>query len=411
MKRIRDRVAGLDVHRDTVVACARLVEDDGEVQVERATFQTTSSGLKDLAEWLAQWEVTTVGMEATGIYWRPVFYTLEGKFEEVWLCNAHHVKNVPGRKTDMADAEWLADVVAHGMVRPSFIPPPDVRATRELVRYRNSQIKVRAAEIQRLERLLQDAGVKLTSVASRVWSKSALAMVEALIAGQRDPKVLAELAKGRMRPKIPELVEALDGQFKAHHAVVARRILDHIAFLDATIEGLDVEIADQLRPFEGALQLADEITGIDRRAAEVAVAETGVNMGAFPSAGHFASWLGLPPRNHESAGKRRSVGAGHGNRPLRQVLIQAAHAAGRTQRTYLGAQYRRIARRRGKNKAAVAVAHSIAVILWHLWTTGEHYQDLGEDWFDRRANPEQQAQRLARRIRELGYQVELTRAA
>lgn len=406
MKRIRDRVAGLDVHRDTVVACVRLVDADGEVRTDRATFSTTTAGLGHLAEWLAQWEVTTVGMEATGIYWRPVFYTLEGRFPEVWLCNAHHVKNVPGRKTDMADAEWLADVVAHGMVRPSFVPKPEVREIRELTRYRRTQIKVRSSEIQRLERLLQDAGIKLTSVASSVWSQSSLAMVEALIAGERDPAVLAEMAKGRMRSKIPALLEALNGRFGTHHAVVARGILDHIAFLDRGIERLDAEIVNRLGPFEPTIMIATDIPGVGRRVAEIAVAETGANMAAFPTGGHFASWVGLAPQNHESAGKRQPVGAGHGNHHLRQALIEAAHAAARTD-TYLGARYRRIARRRGRNKAAIAVAHTIAVILWQLWSTGERYHDLGADYYNRRHDPATEANRLAQRIRQLGYHVDL----
>ena len=410
MKRIRDRVAGLDVHRDTVVGCVRLVDGQGRVETERQTFPTTTAGLGQLAEWLAQAEVTTVGMEATGIYWRPVFYMLEGRFAEVWLCNAQHVKNVPGRKTDLSDAEWLADVVAHGMVRPSFIPAPDVRELRELTRYRRTQIKVRASEIQRLERILQDAGIKLSSVASRVWSQSSRAMVNALIDGERDPEKLAGLAKGRMRAKIPALTEALDGRFGSHHAHVARRILDHIEFLDASIDGLSAEIVRRCAPFDPAVSLADGIPGIDRRVAEIAVAETGANMAAFPTASHFASWLGLAPGNHESAGKRRRVAAGHGNQPLREALIEAAQAAARTD-SFLGARYRRIARRRGKNKAAVAVAHTIAVVLWHVWTTGQPYEDLGSDWYDRRHDSKTEAERLARRIRELGFEIELRPAA
>lgn len=410
MKRIRDRVAGLDVHRDTVVACVRLVEPSGEVSTDKRRFATTSASLSQLAEWLAEAEVTTVGMEATGIYWRPVFYVLEGRFPEVWLCNAQHVKNVPGRKTDMADAEWLADVVAHGMVRPSFIPPPEVREVRELTRYRASQIKARATEIQRLERILQDAGMKLTSVASTVWSKSSLAMVRALIDGQRDPAVLADLAKGRMRTKIPALTEALNGRFGTHHAVVARRILDHIDFLDRSIEGLESEIGQRLGPFEQAMQLALSIPGIGLRTAQVLLAETGANMAAFPTAGHFASWIGLAPENHESAGKRKRVGAGHGNPHLRATLIEAARAAARTKNTYLSAHYQRIARRRGPNRAAVALAHTLAVIVWNLWTTGEMYRELGADWFNRRVDPATEARKLALRIRQLGFEVQLSAA-
>jgi transposase len=409
VKRIRDRVAGLDVHRDTVVACVRLAGGDGTLTLERGRFVTTARGLGQLAEWLASWEVTTVGMEATGIYWRPVFYTLEGRFAEVWLCNAHHVKNVPGRKTDMNDAEWLADVVAHGMVRPSFVPPVEVREVREINRYRRTQINARATEIQRLERLLQDAGIKLSSVASRVWSKSAAAMVEALIAGERDPAKLAELAKGRMRAKIGALTEALDGGFGSHHRLLARQILDHIAFLGATVDRLDAEIAERLRPFEAAMTMADAIPGVGVQAVQTAVAETGVAMASFPTAGHFASWIGLAPHNRESAGKHQPAGSGHGNRLLRMVLIEAALAASRTD-TYLGAQWRRIARRRGANRATVAVAHSIAVIMWHLWTTGEPYRELGADYFERRRDPKQEATRLVKRLQQLGFQVDIKAA-
>ena len=239
MRRIHDRVGGLDVHRDSVVACAELF-DGRSVEVDKATFSTTASGVRALGEWLAVREVELVVMEATGVYWRPVYYGLADRFDELWLVNAHHVKNVPGRKTDMSDAEWLADVAAHGMVRPSFVPPPEIRGLRELTRYRKTQIRARGQEIQRLEKLLQDAGIKLTSVASRVWSQSSRAMVEMLIAGETDPVVLAGLAKGRMRPKIPALVEALESRWVAHHTTVARQILAHIDFLDETIETLKI---------------------------------------------------------------------------------------------------------------------------------------------------------------------------
>ena len=231
MRRIHDRVGGLDVHRDSVVACVELF-DGRSVEVDKQTFSTTAAGVRQLGEWLAEREVELVVMEATGVYWRPVFYGLEDRFGEMWLVNAHHVKNVPGRKTDMSDAEWLADVAAHGMVRPSFVPPPEIRGLRELTRYRKTQIRARGQEIQRLERLFQDAGIKLTSVASQVWSKSSRAMVEMLIAGQADPVVLAELAKGRMRSKIPALIEALENRWVAHHSALARQILAHIDFLD-----------------------------------------------------------------------------------------------------------------------------------------------------------------------------------
>ena len=250
MKRIRDRVAGLDVHRDTVVVCCRVVEPDGEVSVTKKRFGTTRRGLGELAAFLADVAVTTVAMEGTGVYWKPPFYALEGLFDELWLCNAQHVKNVPGRKSDLSDAEWLADVAAHGMVRPSFVPPPPIRERRELTRYRKTQVDARTREIQRLEKVLQDAGIKLTSVASVVWSKSSREIIEALIRGERDPAVLAQMAKGRMRAKITELEEALSGHFGAHHAVVCRQVIDHIDFLDASIATLTEEVTTRLAPFK-----------------------------------------------------------------------------------------------------------------------------------------------------------------
>lgn len=408
MRRIRDRVGALDVHRDSVSACAQIREPGQEVpSVEKARFATTAGGVAELADWLTERGVTTVAMEATGVYWKPVFYRLEGLFAEVWLVNAHHVKNVPGRKTDMADAEWLADVVAHGMVRPSMVPPPPVRELRELTRYRKTQIDIRAQEIQRLEKVLQDAGVKLSSVASKVLTKSGREMVEALIAGEKDPAVLAQLAKGTMRHKIPQLTEALEGMFGPHHAVVCRRILDHIDFLDATIEELSEEVVTRMVPFEAAVALLETIPGISRLTAEVIVAETGADMSRFPTAGHLCSWAGVAPANHESAGKHKPAGTRHGSRWLRRHLIEAARAAARTKNTYLAAYYKRIARKRGPNKAVIALANTMLAICWHLLSTGQVYQDLGSDYFDRHHDREAQARRLSRRLEAIGYQVTL----
>lgn len=402
MRRIRDRVAGLDVHRDSVTACAQLF-DGRDVEVDKQRFGATATGVRALAEWLAEREVTLVVMEATGVYWKPVFYPLEGLFDDLWLVNASHVKNVPGRKTDMSDAEWLADVAAHGMVRPSFVPPPPIRALRELTRYRKTQITTRGQEIQRLEKLLQDAGIKLSSVASRVWSKSARAMIEALIEGDTSPETLAELAKGRMRTKIPALIEALENRWGSHHSAVARRILAHIDFLDESIASLSDEISERLRPLEAAVTLLCTIPGVNTLTAEVIVAETGADMSRFPSAPQLAAWAGVAPANHESAGKRRPAGTRQGGRWLRNALIEAAKAAARTNDTYLAAKYHKVARRRGPNKATVAVAHAITVAVWHMLTTGQPYQDLGGAYFDQRRNPERQAQHLVHKLAQLGY--------
>jgi transposase len=410
MKQIRDRVAGLDVHRDTVVACVRYPAN-GQIVTEKATFGTTGTQVRVLAGWLADLGVTTVAMEATGVYWKPVFYPLEGLFKELWVVNAQHVKNVPGRKTDMADAEWLADVVAHGMVRPSLIPSPQARELRELTRYRKTQIDMRGGEIQRLEKVLQDAGIKLSSVASKVLGVSTRRMIEALIAGERDPEVLADMAMTRMRAKTDQLREVLPGWFGAHHAVLARRILDHIDFLDATIAALDQEVLERLGPFADAVELLKTIPGIDQRVAEVFMAETGGDMTKFATANHLAAWAGVAPASHESAGKRRHGGTRHGGRWLRRTLIEAARAAARSKGTYLSAQYARIARRRGPNKAAVAVAHSMIVSAFHMLSTGQPYRELGGDYFNQRRDPDTETKRLIARLKDLGVNVTIDQAA
>jgi transposase len=407
VEQVHDRVAGLDVHRDVVAACVRVAGPRGGVVTEKERFQTTTVALERLGGWLADRRVSLVAMEATGVYWKPVYYALESRFE-VWLCNAHHVKNVPGRKTDMSDAEWLADVAAHGMIRPSFVPPPPIRELRELTRYRKTQTDARAAEIQRLEKVLQDAGVKLTSVASKVLTQSGRLMIEALIDGQRDPAELANLAKGKLRPKIPELTEALAGHFGAHHAVAARRILDHVDFLNATIAALTEQIDARTEPFQAAKQLLSSVPGFDRLVIDTVIAETGADMSRFPSPGHLAKWAGVCPGNHESAGKRRRVGITPGNSWLRRALIEAARAAARTRGSYFGAQYRQIAKRRGPNKAAVAVAHSLSDLIWHQLTTGECFHDLGDDYFQRRRDPERETRRLVAQLEQLGFHVALT---
>jgi transposase len=407
MEQIHERVAGLDVHRDSVTVCIRVPGSRRRAVVSKDRFGTTTRELQRMRVWLEVAEVSLVAMEATGVYWRPVFYALEDEFT-VWLCNAHHVKNVPGRKTDVSDAEWLADVAAHGMVRPSFVPSRPIRELRELTRFRKTQIDVRAAEIQRLEKVLQDAGIKLTSVASKVLTQSGRAMVEALIIGERDGTRLAELAKGKMRPKIPELTEALNGHFRVHHAVVARRILDHIDFLDASIATLSEQVAERMQPFAAVVQLLSAVPGLDRISIEVIVAETGADMSRFPTPGQLASWAGVCPGNRESAGKRRRAPTTHGNVWLRRTLIEAARAAARAKRSYFSVQYQQIVRRRGPNKAAIAVAHSLLDVIWHLLSTGETFHDLGADYYDQRRDPERERERLITRLAGLGYTVTVT---
>jgi transposase len=411
MDQIHDRVAGLDVHRDSVAACVRVPGPRGGTVTHKQRFSTTTTGLGQLGAWLAEHRVEVVGMEATGVYWKPPFYALEGRGFELWLCNAHHVKNVPGRKTDMSDAEWLADVVAHGMVRPSFVPPPPIRELRDLTRYRRTEIDVRAAETQRLEKVLQDAGIKLSSVASRVLSMSGRNMIEALIAGERDTAVLSEMAIGRMRNKLTDLTEALNGHFGPHHAVAARQILDHVDFIDASVAALSEQIAVRTEPFASVFELLGAVPGLSRLSIEVVIAETGADMSRFPSAGHLASWAGVCPGNHESAGKRRRVGTTSGDPWLRRTLIESAHAAARTKNSYFAVQYRQLAHRRGPNKAAVAVAHSLLVVIWHVLTTGERYEDLGHDWLKRRRDPERETRRLLRQLEALGHSVTLAPSA
>ncbi|MCA1846471.1 MAG: IS110 family transposase, partial [Actinobacteria bacterium] len=380
MKQLRDPVAGLDVHRDNVVAAVRTVAPDGEASYTKRSFPTTQRGVAAMIGYLKQAGVVRVAMEATGVYWKCIYYPMEGQFAELWLCNAQHVKNVPGRKTNLADAEWLADVAAHGMVRPSFVPPPEIRELRELTRYRKTQITERGREIQRLEKTLQDAGIKITSVASKVWTLSARAMIEALIGGQRDPNILADLALGKLRPRRGELVEALSGHFGTHHGVVCRQVIEHIDFLDASIEALSREISERMLPFEEAVALLSAIPAFSDLAVQTVIAEIGVDMSRFPTPGHLCAWAGVAPASHESAGKKRPAGTRQGNRPLRRTLVECARVASRMKSTYFHAQFSRIAKHRGTNKAAVAVAHSMLVAIWWTLTTGAFYEDPGADY-------------------------------
>jgi len=413
VKRIRERVAGLDVHRDTVTAAAWVLErETGEVVEVQERFSTTSAGVADLGRWLLDQGVSSVGMEATGDYWKPVYYGLEGMFAELSVYNAQHVKNVPGRKSDLSDAMWLADVVAHGMVRASFVPPEPIRELRDLSRYRKTQVDTRAKEIQRLEKVLQDACVKISSVASTVWSKSARRMIEALIAGERDPVVLAELALGKMRPKIRQLTEALAANWRPHHSLVATQIIAHIDHLDASIDALSVEIGRRCDPFGDLIERMCEIPGVSRTIAEIVIAETGADMTRFPTPQQLCAWAGVAPANHESAGKRRPAGTRKGQRWLRRALLEAAKSLSCSNNSFLAARYRRLARRRGPNTAAVAVAHSLLTILWHLMADPTvRYVDLGADFYQRRQDPKREAARLVNKLAALGYTATLQPAA
>ncbi|HML00737.1 MAG TPA: IS110 family transposase [Acidimicrobiales bacterium] len=406
-----DRVAGLDVHRDSVMACVRIPKEGKRTRAsETRQFGTTTSELRLLASWLDEMDVTDVAMEATGIYWKPVFAILEHDFE-VTLVNAAHMKNVPGRKTDVADAAWIAQLAEHGLLRASFIPPPDIRQLRNLTRYRRTLVNERTRVTQRLEKVLQDAGIKLTSVASTVLSKSGRAILEALIVGERDPAVLAELAKGRLRPKIPALREALEGRFDHHHAVIAAQGLAHVDGLERAIVNVTIEIDRLLEPHEWAIQLLDTIPGVDRKTAQVILAEIGVDMAPFPTAGHLASWAGVCPGNNESAGKRGKTTVRPGSPWLRQALVEAAWAAARVRNSYLSQRHARIRARRGKQRAVVATGHAILVASWHILSSRTPFAELGPDYYNRRHSPEAETRRLLRRLEALGHQVSITPAA
>jgi transposase len=411
MQVVEQRCAFLDVHRDTVMACARLPDEEGGRREEVAQFGTTTSQLLALSDWLVEREVTLVGMEATGIYWKPVHWVLEEAIERLWVINARHIRNVPGRKTDVADAAWGAQLLEHGLVRPSFVPPRPTREQRDLSRYRRSVVEERGRESQRLHKVLEDAGIKLSSFTSKVLTKSGREMIDALIAGQRDPAVLAEMAKGRMRSKIPELTDALAGRFTEHHALLCRQMLARIDQAEATIATLTERIEQLLDPHQAAVTLLVGIPGVSYRTAQVILAEIGTDMSRFPTPEHLASWAGMCPGNNESAGKHRSGRTRHGSAWLRIALIEAAQAAGRSKGTYLAAQYARIRGRRGPARAAVAVGHSILVIAWHLLSTGEVYTDLGGDYFDKRRNSTAYQRRLVAQLEAMGHKVTLEPAA
>jgi transposase len=409
MEVLVDRCAGLDVGKDEVVGCVRTPSSGRRRSSQSRTFATFTSGLEQLADWLTASGVVEVVMEATGPYWKPIWYLLEDRGFDLKLVNAKHVKMVPGRKTDLADAAWLAELLEHGLLRSSFVPPAAIRELRDLTRYRKRLIQTHTAEAQRVQKVLEDAGIKLDSVASDVLGASGRLMLRALIDGERDPDVLAELAIKRLRSKIPQLREALRGRFKEHHATMLRITLDHVDYLDRAIAELDAEIDRVMGPFSEARDRLDTIVGVGKRAAECIIAEIGVDMSRFPTAGHLASWAGVCPGNNITGGRRRSGTTNKGNQWLGEILNQSALAASHTRDTYLAAQFWRLRRRMGQKKAAVAVGHSILVICWHLLTTNSDYDDLGGDWFVRRTDTDKRRDHLIRQLHDLGYGVALTK--
>jgi transposase len=409
MEQVFERVCGLDVHKATIAACVRVPDGKGKRAQYVQTFGTTTADLLALRDWLEAHGVTRVAMESTGVYWKPVYYVLEERVTCL-LVNATHVKRVPGRKTDVQDCAWLAQLLEHGLLRGSFVPPAPIRELRDLTRYRKSLIQERAREANRVHKLLEDAGIKLATVARDVLGTSGRAMLEALVQGTRDPAILAELARGRMRAKLPALRQALAGHFRPHHAFLAIQILAHLDHLEGAVATLSERIAAILAPFADAVQRLDTIPGVNQRTAEVLIAEIGVDMSRFPSHRHLASWTGICPGNHESAGKHKSGKTRKGNIWLRAALIEAALGATRTKNSAVAARYRRVLRHRGHKKAVVAVAHSLLVTAYHVLAHQTTYHELGPDYYDRR-HSERLTRRALQTLEQQGYRVTLERAA
>ena len=429
MRIMYERVGGLDVHKKTVVACRMRMTTDKRIEWETKTFGTMTADLLKLHDWLSEWKVQQVAIESTADYWKPVFNILEDSFEVV-LVNAQHVKKVPGRKTDATDGEWLAELMLHGLLRASFIPPKPQRVLRELTRYRTTLVRERARIVNRVEKLLESTNIKLSSVVTDVMGVSAKAMLSELAAGATDPQALAGLAKGRLRNKMKELEAALRGTVDEHHRFILAQQLGHIDFLDEQIEAMSNQISqhleqmaqlpsddddpaepsetevDQPLSWRGAVELLDTIPGVDRRTAEIILAEIGLDMSQFPTADDLASWAGFAPGNHQSGGKRYSGRTTKGNRPIGAALNQAAWAASRTKDTFFKARYHRLAARRGKKRAIVAIGRSILVSIWHMLSRHEPYQDLGADYYDKRRK-ETKVSYFTKQLAKLGFVVSL----
>ena len=407
MEVIHTRCCGLDVHKKSVVACVLITHTDGQVERQVRTFKTMTADLLALSDWLNGLEVTHVALESTGVYWRPVFNVLEDDARTLLLVNPQHMRAVPGKKTDVRDSEWIADLLRHGLLRASFIPPAPIRAIRELTRYRKTLVQERVDEANRLQKTLEGANLKLAAVASDVLGVSGRAMLGAVIDGERDPDVLADLARGVLRAKLPQLRQALLGRVQPQHVVLISRILAHIDFLEQAIAQVQVEIERCLPALEESLQLLQTIPGIGAVAAAAIVAEIGTDMSRFPTAGHLSSWAGLCPSNKESAGKRMKGPVNRGNVWLRAIMGEVAWASVKKHATYFHAQFHRIARRRGPNKAVVAVAHSLLVVIYHVLQTRQPYAELGIDYFDQLDTARIQRHHV-RRLEQLGYSVTLT---
>jgi transposase len=408
MEILYPRCGGLDVHKDTVVACAR-VQTGREVRREVATFPTTWKGLLALLDWLREFGCTHVAMESTGIYWKPVWHVLEGSFELI-LANAKDIRNVPGRKTDVKDAVWIADLLAHGLIRGSFVPPEPIRELRDLTRTRTQLVREIARHTLRIQKTLEDANIKLASVLTDVLGASGRAMLEALIAGETDLEVLASLRRGRVKASQEEFVQALRGSVREHHRFLFKLHLGQIQAIETAVADVEARIGKILEPFRGTVDLLMTIPGVSQTTARVLVAEIGLDMARFPTAGHLVSWAGLCPRNDESAGKRHSTRLREGAPWLKSALVQAAWPASRKKDSYMRSQYLRLKVRRGPKKAVVAVAASILTAAYFILLRGVPYAELGPSFLDQR-DRERTAKRLIRRLQDLGVHVEIKRVA
>jgi transposase len=396
--------AGLDVHKDTIKACLR-TPLEGKRMSTIQTFGTTTRELLRLAAWLTEAQCAQVAMESTGVYWQPVYHVLEGSVGVLWV-NAAHIKQVPGRKTDVKDGEWIAHLLECGLLKASFIPPPPIREVRAVTRHRKTLIQERARVANRIQKLLESANLKLGSVASDILGVAAQAILRALVAGERDNEQLAALAKGKLRAKPEQLHDALLGRFTAHHAFLLKQLLAQVEFVSAQITECDQEVETLCRPFAQTIEQLQTLPGVGQRGAEQIIAELGVEMARFPTAQHAASWVGICPGNHESAGKHKSGKTRKGNRWLRALLVECAWAASRTKASYFHAQFRQLTRRRGAKRAAVAVGHSLLIAAYHIIRDGVPHQDLGPDHFDT-LHRQRLTSYHTRRLEELGYRVNL----
>ena len=406
MQVLYSRCCGLDVHQKTVVACVMITQPNGKVDKSIRTFATTTAALLDLADWLASLQVSHVAMESTGVFWRPIYNVLEDQFELI-LANAHEIKALPGRKTDVRDCEWIADLLRHGLIRPSFIPTKPVRVLRDLMRYRKSLVYQHTQQINRLHKILETANIKLTSVVSDVWGKRGQSMIKAIIQGESDAQTLSELARGTLRGKLPQLQEALEGRIQPHHRMLLQQIFAHLQFLESSMQQILKEIEAQMDPYQEVVELLMTHPGVQAVAAMGVVSEVGIDLSRFPSAKHFASWIGVCPGNHTSAGKRKHGKTTKGNAYLRALLAEIVWGISHTKDNYLSAQYHRLARRIGKTKAIVAVSHTVAVNFYHMITKRVAYQELGANYFDT-LDRERLTKHTVKRLEALGYEVTLT---